>query len=29
MSSGIKGAGSGSGTVGIFDNVAIKVPNPF
>lgn len=29
VSTGIKGAGSGSGTVGIFDNVAIKVPNPF
>jgi hypothetical protein len=29
VTTGIKGAGSGSGTVGIFDNVAIKVPNPF
>jgi hypothetical protein len=29
VSTGIKGAGSGSGAVGIFDNVAIKVPNPF
>lgn len=26
---GIKGKGSGNGVVGIFDNVAIKVPNPF
>jgi hypothetical protein len=29
VSTGIKGAGSASGAVGIFDNVAIKVPNPF
>lgn len=29
ISTGVKGSGSGSGTVGIFDNVAIKVPNPF
>lgn len=29
VTSGIKGSGSGSGVVGIFDNVAIKVPNPF
>jgi hypothetical protein len=26
---GVKGTGSGSGVVGIFDNVAIKVPSPF
>jgi hypothetical protein len=26
---GVKGAGSGSGVVGIYDNVAIKVPSPF
>lgn len=26
---GVKGAGSGSGVVGIFDNVAIRVPSPF
>ena len=29
VSTGVKGAGSGSGVTGIFDNVAIKVPNPF
>ena len=29
VSTGIKGAGSGNGVVGIFDDVAIKVPNPF
>ena len=29
VSTGIKGAGSASGAVGVFDNVAIKVPNPF
>ena len=29
VSTGIKGAGSGSGVTGVFDNVAIKVPNPF
>jgi hypothetical protein len=29
VTTGIKGEGSGSGTVGVFDNVAIKVPNPF
>lgn len=26
---GVKGAGSGSGVVGYFDNVAIRVPSPF
>ena len=29
LSTGVKGAGAGSGTTGVFDNVAIKVPNPF
>ena len=29
VSVGVKGAGSGSGVVGVFDDVAIKVPNPF
>ena len=29
VSTGIKGSGSGAGVTGIFDNVAIKVPNPF
>jgi hypothetical protein len=29
VTTGIKGKGSGSGVTGIFDNVAIKVPNPF
>jgi hypothetical protein len=29
VSTGIKGSGSGTGALGIFDNVAIKVPNPF
>lgn len=29
VSAGIKGTGSASGLVGVFDNVAIKVPNPF
>jgi hypothetical protein len=29
VSTGVKGAGSGSGVTGVFDNVAIKVPNPF
>jgi hypothetical protein len=28
VSTGIKGSGSGTGALGIFDNVAIKVPNP-
>ena len=26
---GVKGSGSGSGVVGVFDNVAIRVPSPF
>ena len=29
VTTGVKGTGSGSGVVGIFDDVAIKVPNPF
>ena len=29
VSTGVKGTGSGSGVVGVFDNVAIRVPNPF
>lgn len=29
VTTGVKGSGSGSGVVGVFDNVAIKVPNPF
>jgi hypothetical protein len=29
VTTGVKGAGPGTGVVGIFDNVAIKVPNPF
>lgn len=29
VSTGVKGTGSGSGVVGVFDDVAIKVPNPF
>lgn len=29
VSTGVKGAGSGSGVTGVFDNVAIKVPSPF
>jgi hypothetical protein len=29
VTTGVKGAGSGSGVIGIFDNVAIKVPSPF
>ena len=29
VTTGIKGSGSGSGVTGVFDNVAIKVPNPF
>lgn len=29
VTTGVKGSGSGSGIVGIFDDVAIKVPNPF
>ena len=29
VSTGVKGSGSGSGVIGIFDNVAIRVPSPF
>lgn len=29
VTTGVKGTGSGSGVVGVFDDVAIKVPNPF
>jgi hypothetical protein len=29
ITTGVKGTGAGTGVVGIFDNVAIKVPNPF
>lgn len=29
VTAGVKGSGPGTGVVGIFDNVAIKVPNPF
>lgn len=29
VTTGVKGAGPGTGVTGIFDNVAIKVPNPF
>lgn len=29
ITTGVKGAGSGSGVIGIFDNVAIRVPSPF
>jgi len=29
VTTGVKGTGAGTGVVGIFDNVAIKVPNPF
>jgi hypothetical protein len=29
VGTGVKGSGSGTGVVGIFDNVAVRVPNPF
>jgi hypothetical protein len=29
VSTGVKGTGSGAGVRGLFDNVAIKIPNPF
>jgi hypothetical protein len=29
VGTGVKGAGSGTGVVGFFDNVAVRVPNPF
>jgi hypothetical protein len=29
VNTGVKGTGAGTGVAGIFDNVAIKVPNPF
>lgn len=29
IGTGVKGAGSGTGVVGIYDNVAVRVPNPF
>ncbi|MBM3666030.1 MAG: hypothetical protein FJW90_00855 [Actinobacteria bacterium] len=29
VTAGVKGAGSGSGVAGVFDNVSIRVPNPF
>lgn len=29
VTSGVKGSGSGSGVVGVFDNVSVLVPNPF
>jgi hypothetical protein len=29
VSAGVKGSGSGSGVIGVFDNVSVLVPNPF
>jgi hypothetical protein len=29
VTSGVKGAGSGAGIMGIFDDVTVQVPNPF
>jgi hypothetical protein len=29
VTAGVKGKGAGTGVVGVYDNVAIKVPNPF
>ena len=29
VSTGVKGTAAGSGVIGVFDTVAIKVPNPF
>lgn len=29
VTTGVKGAGAGSGVVGVFDNVSVRVPNPF